>query len=234
MKKNSRLSRKSGVFNSCLLSPVSCFFFLTLLYFGCGKSEVAPQAQAPVRGEPIRGEPIQGEKVSEKKTSISSMTNNLLARKDGLKACDAPLPKRIAEKPEYIEASFDKLANYTFEVPDGIVATNNVGKSEGQIPAEVKAFDQQKVALKGFMLPLKVDEGLVTEMLIMKDQSMCCYGAVPRINDWVSVKMKNGGVKSIMDQPVTVYGQLHVGEMLENGYLVGIYEMDGEKMDDPK
>lgn len=63
---------------------------------------------------------------------------------------------------------------------------------------------------------------------------MCCYGAVPRINDWVSVKMKKGGVKSIMDQPVTIYGKLHVGEMLENGYLVGIYEMDGVKMDGPK
>ena len=84
------------------------------------------------------------------------------------------------------------------------------------------------------MLPLKVDDGVVTEMLIMKDQSMCCYGAVPRINDWVSVKMKKGGVKSVMDQAVTLYGKLHVGEMLENGYLIGIYQMDGEKMDEPK
>lgn len=129
--------------------------------------------------------------------------------------------------------TFDKLAGYTFEVPEGIQPPNAVEtKAAGQIPADVKAFDQKKVSLKGFMLPLKVDDGVVTEMLIMKDQSMCCYGSVPRINDWVSVKMKKGGVKSVMDQPVTLYGKLKVGEMLENGYLVGIYEMEGDKMEE--
>jgi hypothetical protein len=136
---------------------------------------------------------------------------------------------------DYLEVGFDQLAGYTFEVPEGVQPTNAVEtKAAGQIPVEVKAFDQKKVAVKGFMLPLKVDDGVVTEMLIMKDQSMCCYGSVPRINDWVSVKMKNGGVKSVMDQPVTLYGKLKVGEMLENGYLVGIYQMEGDKMDEPK
>ena len=90
------------------------------------------------------------------------------------------------------------------------------------------------VALKGFMLPLKVEGGLVTELLIMRDQSMCCYGVQPKINEWVSVKMSRAGVKPIMDQPVTLFGKLHVGEMRENGYLVGIYSMDGDKMEAPE
>jgi hypothetical protein len=84
------------------------------------------------------------------------------------------------------------------------------------------------------MLPLKVEGGLVTELLIMKDQSMCCYGATPKINEWVSVKMTEKGVKPMMDQPVTLLGTLHVGEMRENGYLIGIYRMDGEKMQAPE
>jgi hypothetical protein len=33
-----------------------------------------------------------------------------------------------------------------------------------------------------------------------------------------------------MDEPVTIHGTLKVGEVLENGYLVGIYEMDGQQM----
>jgi hypothetical protein len=45
----------------------------------------------------------------------------------------------------------------------------------------------------------------------------------------VSVKMK-GGVKPLMDEPVTLMGTLKVGETRENGYLVGIYAMDGDKM----
>lgn len=170
----------------------------------------------------IRGKPI----------SLLSKTN-LLA--DQTNSPAALLPAPSTQQGDYVAVGFDKLSSYTFAVPEGVQPTNTNGsptKSAAQIPADVQAFDQKKVALKGFMLPLKVDNGVVTEMLIMKDQSMCCYGAIPRINDWVSVKMKKGGVKSVMDQPVTLYGKLHVGEMLENGYLVGLYELDGEKMDE--
>lgn len=172
----------------------------------------------------IRGKPISV------LTKTNASANTTITN---TKAGAIPVPIKPAKTGDYLEVGFDKLAGYTFAVPEGVQPTNatdKATKSAEQIPAEVKAFDQKKVSLKGFMLPLKVDDGVVTEMLIMKDQSMCCYGAVPRINDWVSVKMKNGGVKSVMDQPVTLYGKLHVGEMLENGYLVGIYEMDGEKM----
>jgi hypothetical protein len=43
--------------------------------------------------------------------------------------------------------------------------------------------------------------------------------------------MNEKGVKPVMDQPVTMFGKLKVGEMRENGYLVGIYEMAGDKME---
>jgi nitrate reductase NapE component len=36
-----------------------------------------------------------------------------------------------------------------------------------------------------------------------------------------------------MDQAVTLYGTLKVGAMRENGYLVGIYQMDGMTIDGP-
>ena len=52
-------------------------------------------------------------------------------------------------------------------------------------------------------------------------------------HEWVSVKMADKGVKPLMDQPVTLFGTLHVGEMRENGFLVGIYRMDGERLGEP-
>jgi hypothetical protein len=176
-------------------------------------------AEREVRGEPIRGKPI----TKPAKTNSSPIQATI--------ATNAPpsAPQKQTDT-EFQTVRFDLLANFTFEVPDGLVSTNDAGKSNTQIPADVRVLNDKKVALKGFMLPLKVDNGLVTEMLIMKDQSMCCYGTIPRINDWVSVKMKGKGVPSVMDQPVTVFGKLAVGEMLENGYLVGIYQMDGERM----
>ena len=33
-----------------------------------------------------------------------------------------------------------------------------------------------------------------------------------------------------MDVRITFFGVLKVGEVLESGYLVGIYEMDGHKL----
>ena len=134
---------------------------------------------------------------------------------------------------------FDRLASFTYDVADpppaAAAGTVTVAPAKiiDQIPAAVRALDQKLVALKGFMLPLKVEGGLITELLIMRDQSMCCYGATPKITEWVSVKMTGKGVKPVMDQPITLFGKLRVGEVRENGYLVGIYQMDGDKMGGP-
>ena len=145
-------------------------------------------------------------------------------------------PPAVGEPGDPPAVGFDKLASFNYEMPD-----ESLGKPEtiqtnapSQIPKTVLAYDKQRVALKGFMLPLKVESGLVTELLLMKDQSMCCYGAVPKITEWVSVKMTTKGIKPVMDQPVTLHGQLKVGEIRENGFLVGIYAMDGEKMIGPQ
>ena len=60
---------------------------------------------------------------------------------------------------------------------------------------------------------------------------MCCFGTVPKINEWISIKMEDGA-EPIMDQAVTLMGQLKVGEdgeRLPRGY----YEMLGDKMIGP-
>jgi len=136
---------------------------------------------------------------------------------------------------EYLTVGFDYLSGFEYVIPEevGTNTTAAAAADKDQIPKTVRSLNNQRVALKGFMLPLKVEGGLITELLVMRDQSMCCYGAVPKINEWVSVRMTSKGVKPIMDQAVTLYGKLKVGEIRENGYLVGIYEMDGESMAGP-
>jgi hypothetical protein len=151
----------------------------------------------------------------------------------------APEPAEEELIDGFLKVGFDRLSDFEFDVDESIISPgiNEVAmaslRAESRIPKEVRVLDQRKIALKGFMLPLKVESGRVTELLIMRDQSMCCYGATPKINEWVSVKMAKEGVKPIMDQPVTLFGKLRVGEMRENGYLIGIYEMEGEKMAGP-
>ena len=154
---------------------------------------------------------------------------------DGNPAQPKPL-EPIQKIGDYSLLGFDRLASFAYEVPDDPITEPKAKEilEKNEIPESVKKFDKQKIALKGFMLPLKVEDGKISELLILRDQSMCCYGAVPKINEWVSVRMPEGkGVRPVMDVPVTIYGTLKVGEVLENGYLVGIYEMDGERLDGP-
>jgi len=36
--------------------------------------------------------------------------------------------------------------------------------------------------------------------------------------------------RPVPDVPLTLYGRLRVGETFENGCLVGLYQLDGEKL----
>ena len=136
----------------------------------------------------------------------------------------------------YEKVGFDRLASYTYNAPEGDPATPNAPPPSGasQIPDKVKALNEQKVAVTGFMLPVKMDGGLVKEFLLVKDPMLCCYGVMPRLNEWVVVKMTGKGVKPLMDIPITFEGRLKVGEMYENGYLTGLYLLEGERMGEVK
>ena len=166
------------------------------------------------------------------------------AETDPIAAVETPVPNFVElvqpmdEMPEAIEGyegvTFDKLASFAYEVPlDPVTNKVELAKLNAQIPEGIKTLNEKPVAIRGFMLPLKVENGLVTELLIMRDQSMCCFGTVPKINEWINIRMAGDGVEPIMDQAITLMGMLKVGEVLENDYLVGIYEMEGDKMIGP-
>tara|TARA_B100001939_G_scaffold330574_1_gene327841 strand:+ start:637 stop:1335 length:699 start_codon:yes stop_codon:yes gene_type:complete len=215
-------------------------------WIGCSQQAPIQQNVKVERGEVVLREPAQTEPFIEEVTTGTEPEvpePELKAPEPGKPTQELagvpPIPKVLGpvEKiGDYSLLGFDRLASFAYEVPDDPV-TEPKAKAimdANEIPDTIKKFDEQKVALKGYMLPLKVEDGKITELLILRDQSMCCYGAVPKINEWVSVRMaKNKGVKPVMDVPVTIFGTLKVGEVLENGYLVGIYEMDGERLDGP-
>jgi hypothetical protein len=216
---------------------------LALLPGGCKPGERA--------GRTAPETPVQGELIAPAPAPVAPVAESVAAASAPPASAVPPLttppaqPSAAALTPaggepeemigEYLSVTFDRLASFEYEIPDQPL-TNQVAEPlppKEQIPAPVKALNNQRVALKGFMLPLKVEGGLITELLIMRDQSMCCYGTVPRINEWVSVRMASKGVKPVMDQAITLFGTLKVGEIYENGYLVGIYEMAGDKMAGP-
>ncbi len=202
-------------------------------------SATAPASQVAVQGEPIKPLAPPQEPAASQATASAVAVASEVAKQDIAQAAVAPAAQVIRSgDQDYLSVGFDRLASYTFEVSDDLLeakgdAKELAEKTNRQIPEAIRKLNEQTVAVKGYMLPLKVEQGAVTEFLLMRDQSMCCFGTVPKINEWVSVKTIGKGVKPIMDEPVTIFGKLHVGEMRENGYLVGIYRMDGEKLAGP-
>ena len=132
----------------------------------------------------------------------------------------------------YLKLGFDRLSAFAFTPPTFDPAADPKATpptGEEQIPAEVKGWSGRKAVVTGFMLPVRMENGLVTEFLLLKSPMMCCYGTVPNMNEWVIVKMPKG-VKVLMDVPISFYGRLKVGATFESGYMTGIYQLEGEKM----
>ncbi len=147
-----------------------------------------------------------------------------------LRAADAPSSPAT---PGYYPASFAVLASFPFNPPEpdpNAKPGTPPPSAARQIPATIQALHGKKVVVTGFMLPVKMERGLVTEILLMKDQQACCYGVTPQINEFVVVKMTRGGVKAVLDTPVEFFGTLSVKEIFEEGYLSNIYTLDAEKM----
>jgi hypothetical protein len=143
--------------------------------------------------------------------------------------------KPAMKKGEYLGIGFDKLSGFDPGLSAAEAANAPVSATKGvSIPDNIRQLNGTQVSVKGFMLPLKIDNGIATEFLLLKDQSLCCYGKTPKLNEWISVRMTGKGVKPVMDQPISVCGTLHVVGTAADGTLTSIYQIDCEKMTGPE
>jgi hypothetical protein len=152
-------------------------------------------------------------------------------------APSTPTGPKPAGGDDYLPVGFDRLAGFPMRlhwVMVDPVRIKGVQKMMDDVPANIKELDESKVAVKGFMLPLKLDNGQVTDFFLLRTQARCCYGLPIQMNELLTVHMAKHPVKSIMDQPIIIYGRLHVTESHDDtGALTSIYSLDGDKMDGP-
>ena len=169
-----------------------------------------------IRGSPIRSPIAADQPVA---NSVAASTNSSASQtKDG-----------------YLQTGFDKLSGFLASVVYEAANSNSPiyePRLATAVPDNIKALDGKKVSVPGFMLPLQVPEGRVTEFILLKNQMMCCYGKPPAINEWIHVKIP-AGTKPAMDQTITISGTLHVGEYKENNSLLGLYRLDADKTESP-
>lgn len=130
---------------------------------------------------------------------------------------------------EYLNIS--ELASFYYETPTSDLISNPDVKPNIQIPERIMQLNGKKVSITGFMMPVRVDEeGNVDEFAINGNYDMCFYGAPSSLNQWVHVKMKAGTKAKFSHNPTTVSGTLEVGELVEEGEVVSIYRLAGDKV----
>lgn len=202
------------------------FFALLLMPVFAAEDRIIP------RGKPIR--PPEG---------VS--TQNVVRLPGGVVITNVPaeflprttnivrLPSAAARKYQpqgYQPTSFTELARF-FITPEKFTnAATRWEELRKEIPEDVLAMNGAKVALAGFTLPLKLENGRATEFLLLRSQAACCFGMVPRVNELVMVKMTAPGMKPILDTPVVVAGTLAV-KWIGEDQLTAIYEMQAERVE---
>lgn len=153
-------------------------------------------------------------------------------------AVDLTPRKVVVEGQEMFALGFDKLSSFTYTLVDvGTGATEEEIAEQlkkDPVPEWVRAYDNQRVLLTGYMMPLQVENGRSKKFVMMRDVNTCCYGAVPNMNDYLVVTMEGEGVEAIQDVPVDLVGVFKIDHRYDGGYVVSLFAMKGEKFLGPK
>ena len=114
------------------------------------------------------------------------------------------------------KVDFDFLGGFDYE-------------KDNVVPAKVMELDGKDVKVIGYMLPVDFDSGEVRSFMLLNNQMGCCFGVMPRVNEFVYVEMPEGkSAKYMTDIPLRVTGKLRIGE----GNLVGgLYTMTGKSVE---
>jgi hypothetical protein len=99
-------------------------------------------------------------------------------------------------------------------------------KADFTIPPAVRALDGQKVRIVGNAMALDYSSGSMTEFILNATFDACGFGADPRINEWIHVRMAPGLKASIFTGiELEVSGTFSIKEQVEDGRVIGLYSM---------
>lgn len=139
----------------------------------------------------------------------------------------------------YQSLTFNMLTSYPFREPNWAKMEDPAYisslKLNEQISPQIQAMNDKKVEIQGFMLPLDMLEGNLRTFMLLKDQMACCFGNIPRLNEWVYVRVpKEKKISVHQDIPITLFGTLRVGAKFEREVLTGIYHLELDRIQMPQ
>ena len=92
------------------------------------------------------------------------------------------------------------------------------------LPSEVTDLDERTIRVPGFMNP-EVDGEDDVEYFMLIDDACGCEG-IPKLNEIIFCAMPEGETTDILSGTVFVEGTIYVGEQVEDGVVVSVYELD--------
>jgi hypothetical protein len=136
------------------------------------------------------------------------------------------------EAERFQPVSWELLAGfpYDFEMPGALEDSSPDALAERNqqlIPPEVRALDRRPIAVRGYVIPITITRGRVTEFILAaKNEIGCCFGDGLSMNQWIHVAVPEG--RSFDLDPLsiaTVLGLLEVGEKVREGTVLSLYRM---------
>lgn len=176
------------------------------------------RASPPAREAEIRGAAID----SSNRVSRAAATNKTTA---------TPAPQL---EDGYLRLGFDELSNFkydTYEMLDEVNGGRPLTKSDDVIPPHIRAYDGRKVLVEGYIMPLRIRKGLVTEFLMFRDHAACCFGDKAKMNHYMRVKVTDKGFEPGSTMTHKAWGTISVGEIYVQNYLTGIYQMTADRVE---
>ena len=102
-------------------------------------------------------------------------------------------------------------------------------KTEFEFPESAQVLDGARVAIVGYMIPLDWVEGedRITSFMLVRDFAQCCFGGMPRPDEWIDVITPLGESAGFYAyRPIRVIGKLRVGlARPADAMVASVYQM---------
>lgn len=120
------------------------------------------------------------------------------------------------------ELTFDDIK---FDMEKGADFTRDL------LPKRVSALEQERIRIRGYILPSFQQTGL-TQFVLVRDNMECCFGPGAALYDCIVVRMQPGKSTNFSIRPVAVAGTFRLQELRgPDGKHLAIYALDGEAVE---
>jgi hypothetical protein len=148
-----------------------------------------------------------------------------------LEGKDNPRVRELSR--EYKAITFGDLSDFFYYTPEPGQPPDPELAPKSKIPDNIKALNGKKVAINGFMMPIDQNQEGSKEFVLNGNFDMCGFGGPISINQWIVVKYLGAGRVPYTHLPMSVFGELEVGEEYRDGWLFSIYRMKAKAVSTP-